>query len=79
MSTITARIPTELNNSLSSIAKTMERPKSFLIHKAIEKYLNEVKEDIADAEIALSRMKKKDRKIYAPEEVRDFIRLNCAK
>lgn len=71
MSVITARIPDELNEALSHVAKVMERPKTFLILKAIEQYIREAQEDIEDAEIALARMKNPDRKLYTSEEVKE--------
>ena len=71
MSTITARIPDDLNEALSKVAKIMERPKTFLIYKAIEGYIKEAEQDIEDAEIALARTKSPDRKIYTSEEVKE--------
>jgi predicted transcriptional regulator len=77
MATITARIPENLNNSLSSVARAMERPKSFLIHKAIEMYIKTSKEDLEDAEIAFTRMNKKNRKLYTSDEAKSYINKNC--
>lgn len=77
MSTITARIPEDLNKALSSVAKSMERPKTFLIHKAIEQYIHAIQEDLKDAEIALARMNEPNRKFYTSEEIRSFIEANC--
>jgi len=71
MSTITARIPDELNAALSKVAKVMERPKTFLIYKAVEQYIREAEQDIEDAEIALARMKSPDRKFYSSEEIKE--------
>ena len=71
MSTITARIPDELNIALSKVAKAMERPKTFLIHKAIEEYIRDAEQDIEDAEIALTRMKSPNRKFYNSEEIKE--------
>lgn len=71
MSTITARIPDDLNAALSKVAKIMERPKTFLIHKAVEQYIREAEQDIEDAEIALARMKSPDRKFYSSEEIKE--------
>ena len=71
MSTITARIHDELNIALSKVAKAMERPKTFLIHKAIEEYIREVEQDIEDAEIALAVMNDKTMKRYTSEEVKE--------
>lgn len=70
MSTITARIPDELNAALSKVAKVMERPKTFLIYKAIEQYIREAEQDIEDAEIALAVMNDKTMKRYTAEEVK---------
>ncbi len=53
MATITARIPDDLNRSLSLVAKSMERSKSYVIHKAIENYIRKRLEDIQDAKKAL--------------------------
>lgn len=71
MSTITARIPDELNIALSKVAKAMERPKTFLIHKAIEEYIRDAEQDIEDAEIALAVMNDKTMKRYTSEEVKE--------
>jgi len=71
MSTITARIPDELNIALSKVAKAMERPKTFLIHKAIEGYIRDAEQDIEDAEIALAVMNDKTMKRYTSEEVKE--------
>ena len=71
MSTITARIPDDLNEALSKVAKIMERPKTFLIYKAIEEYIKEAEQDIEDAEIALAVMKDKNMKRYTSVEVKE--------
>ena len=71
MSTITARIPDDLNEALSKVAKIMERPKTFLIYKAIERYIKEAEQDIEDAEIALARMNEQNRKFYTSEEMKE--------
>lgn len=71
MSTITARIPDELNAALSKVAKVMERPKTFLIYKAVEQYIREAEQDIEDAEIALAVMNDKTMKRYTSEEVKE--------
>jgi len=71
MYTISARIPDELNEALSKVAKVMERPKAFLINKAIELYIREAEEDIEDAEIALAVMNDKTMKCYTSEEIKE--------
>lgn len=52
MIAVNIRIPDELNEQLSSIAKTMDLPKSHLIRQAIKKYMRELKEDAEDIAIA---------------------------
>ena len=48
MSTITARIPDDLNAALTQVAKQTERSKSHIILKAIQNYVLELQEDIED-------------------------------
>ncbi|MBA3029829.1 MAG: ribbon-helix-helix domain-containing protein [Proteobacteria bacterium] len=49
---ISIRIPDELAEKLSEISSETERPKSFLIQKALEAYLD----DLADLQVALDRL-----------------------
>jgi predicted DNA-binding protein len=53
MSTITARIPDELNAALIEVAKQTERSKSHIILKAIQNYVLELQEDIEDYNTAV--------------------------
>ena len=46
MSTITARIPDDLNIALIKVAKLTERSKSHIILKAVQNYVLELQEDI---------------------------------
>lgn len=48
MSTVTARISDELNDRLSRLAKKIDRPKGYIIAKAIEEYTIELQEEIDD-------------------------------
>lgn len=48
MSTVTARISDELNDRLSRLAKKIDRPKSYIVAKAIEEYTLELQEEIED-------------------------------
>ncbi len=52
MSTVNVRIPDQLNNQLTSIAKTLHLPKSHLIRQAIQEYMRELEEDARDIAIA---------------------------
>ncbi len=63
---ISVRIPKELANQLDSIAKETERPRSFIIQKALESYI----EDFADLQIALDRLHDKGDEIISSNEMR---------
>ena len=54
MTVITTRISNELDIILSNVAKEIDRPKGYIIRKAIESYI----EEKADLLIALSRIEK---------------------
>lgn len=49
---VSVRLPKDLAKRLDGIAKETERPRSFIIQKAIEAYI----EDVADLQIALDRL-----------------------
>ena len=52
MTTISVRVTDTLAGELEAVAKEAERPKSFIIQKALEAYL----EDYADLQIALGEV-----------------------
>ncbi len=68
---ISVRIPKDLANQLDSIAKETERPRSFIIQKALESYI----EDFADLQIALDRLHDKGDEIISSNEMRDSLGL----
>ncbi len=51
--TLSVRLPDQIANELNNIAKQTERPKSYLVQKALEMYLQEQ----ADLQVALDRMR----------------------
>ncbi len=53
MTTISVRVTDAMAGELENVAKEAERPKSFIIQKAIEAYLT----DYADLQIALDRLR----------------------
>ena len=53
---VTARLSDELNNLLVATAKSMERSKSYIVSKAVERYLIEAQEDIEDIKAALEAL-----------------------
>ena len=68
---ISVRIPKDLANQLDSIAKETERPRSFIIQKALESYI----EDFADLQIALDRLHDKGDGIISSNEMRKSLGL----
>jgi RHH-type rel operon transcriptional repressor/antitoxin RelB len=64
MITITTRIPDELDNTLSILANEVDRPKGYIVRRALEMYI----EEQADLLIALSRIEK-DEKTISLEEI----------
>lgn len=70
-SAISVRIPKELVSQLDSIAKETERPRSFIIQKALESYI----EDFADLQIALDRLHDKGDEILSSKEMRKSLGL----
>ena len=49
---ISIRIPDELASKLDSVARETDRPRSYIVQKALESYI----EDYADLQIALDRL-----------------------
>ncbi|MCK5292177.1 MAG: ribbon-helix-helix protein, CopG family [Thermoplasmata archaeon] len=63
---ISLRLPEVVLEQLEEIATESDRTKSYLIRKAIERYL----EEYADYRIALDRLHDKDDKIISSKELR---------
>ena len=68
---LSVRLPEKLAKELNNVALTIERPKSFLVQKAIESYLD----DQADLQIALNRLRDTTDPIISIEEMRKEIGL----
>ena len=68
---VSLRLPDDLARSLDDLAQTIDRPKTHIIRKAIETYL----EEYADYLIALERKRDKDDKIITGEEMREQLGL----
>jgi len=61
---ISVRLPNDLADQLDSISKETERPRSFIIQKALESYI----EDFSDLQIALDRLHdKRDARVSSKE------------
>jgi RHH-type rel operon transcriptional repressor/antitoxin RelB len=66
---ISVRLPKDLADQLDIIAKETERPRSFIIQKALESYI----EDFADLQIALDRLRDKGDAIISDKEMRESL------
>ena len=63
---VSVRLPKHLADQLDSISKETERPRSFIIQKALESYI----EDYADLQIALDRLHDKGDEIVSSRDMR---------
>ena len=63
---ITVRIPDEMAEGLEALAKALDRPRSYLVKKAMEVYLDEY----ADYLLALERLQDKDDRVISSGELR---------
>jgi len=68
---ISVRLPKNLASQLDSIAKETERPRSFIIQKALESYI----EDFADLQIAFDRLHDKGDEVISAKETRKSLGL----
>lgn len=68
---IAIRLPEELDNELSMVAKKMRRSKSFMVREAIAHYL----EDLSDFQSGMEALRDTKR-IYSSEEVRKELGLD---
>ncbi len=66
MTAISLRLPERLAHDLTKLAVVTDRPKSYLIRKAVETYLAEY----ADYQVALDRLHDKDDSILSGSELR---------
>jgi RHH-type rel operon transcriptional repressor/antitoxin RelB len=69
---LSLRVSEELEKKLEKTAKKLDRNKSYLVRKALEKYL----EEIEDYEIATERLSKKNAKYYETSEVKRLLNIN---
>ncbi|NCC24820.1 MAG: ribbon-helix-helix protein, CopG family [Deltaproteobacteria bacterium] len=68
---ISVRLPQDLAGQLDAIAKETDRPRSFIIQKALESYM----EEYADLQIALDRLHDPGDEIVSAEEMRKSLGL----
>lgn len=68
---ISIRIPDELADQLEGVAKETDRPRSYIVQKALESYI----EEIADLQIALDRLRDKSDPLVTSVEMRKSLGL----
>jgi len=68
---ISIRLPKNLGDQLDTIARETERPRSFIIQKALESYI----EDYADLQVALDRLHDKADIVISGKELRKSLGL----
>ena len=68
---ITVRLPDDIAESLEALAKALDRPRSYLVKKAMEVYLDEY----ADYLLALERLQDKDDRVISSGELRKRLAL----
>ena len=68
---ISIRLPKVLADQIDNIAKETERPRSFIIQKALESYM----EDYADLQVALDRLHDKTDPGISGKELRKSLGL----
>jgi len=68
---ISVRLPKEICDQLDSIARETERPRSFIIQKALEAYI----EDYADLQVALDRLHDKTDPVISGKSLRKSLGL----
>ena len=70
MVALNVRISDELSNVLAKSAEYLDRPKGYLVRKAVEAYLQELQEDIEDYNDAVEALKDDSPTISLEEVIR---------
>jgi RHH-type rel operon transcriptional repressor/antitoxin RelB len=68
---ISIRLPKALADQIDNIAKETERPRSYIIQKALESYI----EDYADLQVALDRLHDKTDPVVSGKDLRKALGL----
>ena len=63
---LSVRLPEGVMHALDRVASDVDRPRSYLIRKAVESYLDEH----AEYQIGLDRLRDKDDKVISGKELR---------
>ncbi len=65
------RLPDDVAVELEELAETLDRPKTYIVVKALERYL----EEYADHMVALERLRDKDDKVITGRQMRERLGL----
>ena len=68
---ISVRLPEDIAQELDELSRILDRPRTYIIKKALEEYL----EEYADYLIALERLRDKDDELISPGEMRERLGL----
>ena len=68
---LSVRLPEDIMRELEEVANLLERPKTYIVRKALEAYL----EEYSDYLIALERLRDKDDSIISSKELREHLGL----
>ncbi len=68
---LSVRLPEDIMRELEEVANLLERPKTYIVRKALEAYL----EEYSDYLIALERLRDKDDLIISSKELREHLGL----
>jgi RHH-type rel operon transcriptional repressor/antitoxin RelB len=68
---ISVRLPADLAKKLDAVAKETERPRSYIVEKALQSYL----EDYADLQIALDRLHDRTDSVISGKELKKSLGL----
>ena len=68
---LSVRLPEDIMRELEEVANLLERPKTYIVRKALEAYLDEY----SDYLIALERLRDKDDSIISSKELREHLGL----
>ena len=63
---LSVRLPEDLMVAMDRVAETVDRPRSYLVRRAIEAYLDEY----ADYQVALDRLRDKDDHVITGKELK---------
>jgi RHH-type rel operon transcriptional repressor/antitoxin RelB len=67
--TVSVRLPDDLAKGLEDLAQTIDRPKAYVIKKALEAYL----EEYSDYLIALQRLNDKDDEVISGDKMWEML------